>query len=330
MTTVGFQPTYPVLYRVYNIVLATVLLVVAMPIILLISLAMLLTQGTSIFYRGERIGQNFSKFQILKFRTLCTKQAEALTKDQTLPANAKILTPLGAFLRDTRLDELPQLLNVIMGDMNICGPRPVRPAIRDVHAKSIPNYDIRFQVRPGLLGPTQACFGHGASKRVRAKMNHYSVVRPVSMRAELSLIFTVIASMIRQLLKAFFKKVAPQWHAMVARKDMYLSLELGGKVLPIQSMDRKTLSMQFDVDHVGDAQILIHLKNGAKRRAGIRLVHTQKPGVFSYAAESDFSSYLIERYALDKVVVSAPVRRVETVESRDVSGPVFASTSTEN
>jgi len=187
MKPVGFRPSNSAAYRAYNVAGALGFLIISLPILVVLIAAVMLTQGFSIFYSGERLGKDKKVFKIYKIRTLCAKRAAELTKDKTLPADADIFTPLGRILRDTRLDELPQILNILKGDMNICGPRPVRAAIRDIHVNDIPDYDIRFEVKPGMLGPTQAYFGHGTSKKFRARMNNMAVRQPVSIKAELRL-----------------------------------------------------------------------------------------------------------------------------------------------
>jgi hypothetical protein len=112
-----------------------------------------------------------------KFRTLKV-DAEQIIGAALITERNNLETPIGGFLRDTRLDELPQLINVIKGDMNLIGPRPERPAIYEHLCKQIPGYDRRFAVRPGVIGFAQLFTPHSSPKRLRSLIdNHYSARR---------------------------------------------------------------------------------------------------------------------------------------------------------
>ncbi len=311
MYHVGFRPARPVAYRLYNIFVALLLLIATLPVTLVVIVLLVATQGPAILYRGERIGMNMSAFHILKFRTLCSKRAAALTKDRTLPADADIFTPMGRFLRDSRLDELPQLINVIRGDMNICGPRPVRDVIRAQHVQSIPGYDTRFEVRPGLLGPTQAYFGHGASKRIRARMNNASVARPVSIRAEIGLTLCIISSMFTRLVRKLAKK-CPVLGTKLANRctDLTLTSSADQPAITIKTMTFDTLTVATTAPLDDTASVVVRLRNGGLRRAQIRLTATAVAGQYTYESLDDVSAHVIERYALGKVVVLAPVNQI--------------------
>lgn len=108
----------------YNASVVSVVILALLPLMAVIAIALFLTQGPRILYSGARIGKDQVPFNILKFRTLDDKKAAALTANQVLPAGSNIETPLGRFLRASRLDELPQLFNVLRGDMNLVGPAP--------------------------------------------------------------------------------------------------------------------------------------------------------------------------------------------------------------
>lgn len=315
MTPIGFRPTNERMYRAYNVCVAATFLVISLPILLVLALPVLLTQGPSIFYAGERLGRNRKVFKIYKIRTLCSKRAAELTKDKTLPDDADIFTPLGRLLRETRMDELPQVFNVLKGDMNICGPRPVRAEIRDIHVNDIPDYDLRFSVKPGLLGPTQAYFGHGTSKSFRARMNNMAVRKPVSIKAELSLSLRIIGAMALrigrvaigdQILTKIFGKT---------RRDITLVTDTG-KHIAIEKMDRKMLVIGASAPTISASTLFVRLKNGAVRRARINMTGPVSRGVYQYEASDDLSAYIVERYALNKVVVPAAVQRVKLNRKR--------------
>lgn len=189
----GYQPAWPMLYRVWNLVLVLPLIVLTLPLIVVITLALALTQGPrNIFYFGARIGKDQRPFSIIKFKTL-RDEAALLTRDKVLPANSQMETALGKPLRETRLDELPQLFNVLKGDMNMLGPRPVRHTIAEQARATVANYDLRFSVKPGLIGYTQALMPHSADKAIRARVNAMLCRRRVNLVQEV--VFIVLTGL---------------------------------------------------------------------------------------------------------------------------------------
>ena len=131
-----------------------ILMTIALPLMLLIGILILLYEGRPVFYRQTRVGKNGRKFQILKFRTMC-KDAERATGVVWSSASDPRVTALGRWLRCSHLDELPQFLNVLAGDMNLIGPRPERPEFVYELEKELPQYAARHKVRPGITGLAQ-------------------------------------------------------------------------------------------------------------------------------------------------------------------------------
>ncbi|WP_281827546.1 sugar transferase [Jannaschia rubra] len=308
---VGFRSTSPRLYRLYNVVFAIALLVLLAPLLLLIAGMLAVTQGPKVLYRGPRIGKDKRQFQIIKFRTLCPDRARTVTADRTLPADANIETPLGKFFRETRLDELPQLLNIVRGDMNICGPRPVRAEIAAIEGQRIPDYDLRFAVRPGLIGPTQACFGHSASKRLRARMNNRAVRRPVSIGAELALLGRIGLSILQRLsgkIETAAGRLGRREGA--APLDIWLSDDAGEVRVPVLRIDLRSVTLARPPVAQPVVPLSIRLESGAVRRARVRLTTTETRGLFAYEAVDELSAFVIERYALSRVVIPPRVARV--------------------
>lgn len=138
---------------------------------LLVAIIILIYDGRPLFYKGVRLGRGKKSFVMYKFRTL-VPDADKLIGNQILHPRQRLMTPLGKFLRDTRLDELPQLCNILKGDMDFVGPRPVRPAIYESMCQKIKNYDKRFTVRPGLIGFAQLFTPHGAPKEMRSLIDN--------------------------------------------------------------------------------------------------------------------------------------------------------------
>jgi lipopolysaccharide/colanic/teichoic acid biosynthesis glycosyltransferase len=152
--------------RSLDIGFAAFFLLMSLPLTIPIALLLLVTGGTPLFYRGDRVGRGGHVFQMLKFRTLrrgaelrlgpyLGEELVRRTKDET--------TPLGAWLRATQLDEIPQLWNVLRGDMSLVGPRPIRPRFFEELAGELPAYWQRLVVRPGLTGFAQVRRGYETS-----------------------------------------------------------------------------------------------------------------------------------------------------------------------
>lgn len=160
----GLTPRRATLSRVVQLVLAIVGLVLLAPLFLLVALAVRLTSSGPIFYRGQRVGKDERIFTIYKFRTLAVG-AEKQIGARLLKEEDPVYTPVGKLLKKTKLDELPQLLNVLKGDMNLVGPRPIRPIFLERLKQEIPDYALRFQARPGMTGLAQVRGGYWTDPR---------------------------------------------------------------------------------------------------------------------------------------------------------------------
>jgi lipopolysaccharide/colanic/teichoic acid biosynthesis glycosyltransferase len=145
--------------RWWQILIAALGLLLTLPISLGIALATKLTSRGPILYKGTRIGRNMAPFSIYKFRTLLV-DAEQRIGARLLTPGDPLYTPIGRFLKRTKLDEIPQLLNVVRGDMNLVGPRPIRPIFLATSMREIHNYAARFIVRPGMTGLAQLRGGY--------------------------------------------------------------------------------------------------------------------------------------------------------------------------
>jgi lipopolysaccharide/colanic/teichoic acid biosynthesis glycosyltransferase len=152
--------------RGLDIVLASLFLLMSLPLTVPIALAVLLTGGRPLFYRGERIGRGGHMFYMLKFRTLRPGAEERLGPhlgEELVRRTQHETAPIGAWLRATQLDEIPQLWNVVRGDMSLVGPRPIRPRFFEELAEELPAYWQRLVVRPGLTGFAQVRRGYETS-----------------------------------------------------------------------------------------------------------------------------------------------------------------------
>jgi len=135
-------------------VLAAIGLVLLSPVMAIVAVAVKLTSPGPVLYRGLRIGKDKRTFRIYKFRTL-QQDAEGKIGARLLRQDDGFYTPIGRFLKKTKLDELPQLVNVLRGEMVLVGPRPVRPVFFQDSVREIDGYEQRFLVRPGLTGVAQ-------------------------------------------------------------------------------------------------------------------------------------------------------------------------------
>ena len=151
--------------RAVDLLASASLLAVSWPIMLLVALAIKIEDGFSapVFYRQCRVGKGGIHFDVLKFRSMSV-DAEADGKAKWATENDSRITRVGNFLRKARLDELPQVFNVLRGQMSLVGPRPERPEFVEELRESIPYYDERHAVKPGVTGWAQLKYSYGASE----------------------------------------------------------------------------------------------------------------------------------------------------------------------
>ncbi|WP_417518044.1 TIGR03013 family XrtA/PEP-CTERM system glycosyltransferase [Marinobacter sp.] len=158
--------------RSLDLLISLTLLAVMLPFIILTAIAVFLETGRPILYSQTRIGMLGKEFRIYKFRSM-RQDAEKDGKARWASANDNRVTRVGAFIRNTRLDELPQIYNVIKGEMSIVGPRPERPEFVSELKEKIPFYDTRHYVKPGLMGWAQLKYPYGASvEDARGKLEY--------------------------------------------------------------------------------------------------------------------------------------------------------------
>jgi len=148
--------------RVIDIVVGLLLTVVTLPLMVVTAAAIRLDSRGPILYRQERTGLHGETFTLFKFRSMAT-DAEVAGKPQWAQKRDPRITRVGAFIRASRIDELPQLFNVLRGEMSMIGPRPERPIFVEALAKVIPFYNHRGYVKPGLTGWAQVNYPYGAS-----------------------------------------------------------------------------------------------------------------------------------------------------------------------
>ncbi|MBE0418011.1 MAG: sugar transferase, partial [Coriobacteriia bacterium] len=154
ITRTGTPQWYGAVKRVTDIVASALLILLLSPVLLLSALAVLLTMGWPVLYVQERSGRDLRPFKLFKFRTM-VRDAEAASGPVLAAEDDARITPVGRFLRTYRLDELPQLFTILIGDMSFVGPRPERPYFTERFCAEIPGYRERFRIKPGATGLAQ-------------------------------------------------------------------------------------------------------------------------------------------------------------------------------
>ena len=144
-------PSVQMVRRLFDLLIVVPVLIVCAPLLAALALAVVVDSGRPIFYKQRRVGMLGKEFDIYKFRSMPV-DAESNTGPVWSPQTDRRATRVGAFLRRTSLDELPQLFNVLRGDMSLVGPRPERPMFVESFRKTLPRYDERLLVRPGITG----------------------------------------------------------------------------------------------------------------------------------------------------------------------------------
>ena len=160
--------------RAFDIMFALLLLPLALPLLLLAALAIKLESRHPIFFIQERLGQNEVVFQLYKLRTM-VPDAEELNGPQWSSVDDPRITRIGRILRKLRLDELPQLFNVLKGEMTVVGPRPIRRHFADILANEVPYYRLRFLVKPGLTGWAQVNHDYAGSREGQSEKLQYDL-----------------------------------------------------------------------------------------------------------------------------------------------------------
>lgn len=145
---------YSVVKRVMDMIISLTGIIVLLPLMLGIAIAIKTTSKGPLIYKQERVGLHNKSFMMYKFRSMCVQDAGVEKKAWTKKNDPRV-TAIGKFIRRTSIDELPQLFNILKGDMSVVGPRPERPFFVEKFKEEIPRYMIKHQIRPGLTGWAQ-------------------------------------------------------------------------------------------------------------------------------------------------------------------------------
>jgi lipopolysaccharide/colanic/teichoic acid biosynthesis glycosyltransferase len=193
--------------RILDVAFASFFVLIALPLLGLISAALMLTSGRPLFYRGQRVGRDGRIFEMLKFRTLRRGAEERLGPylgPELVERTQAETTRLGRRLRATQLDELPQLWNILRGDMSFVGPRPIRPRFFEQLAAELPAYWQRLVVRPGLTGFAQVRRGYETSMAEKLAHDLEWIAErsmPLYLRTLAATAFRIVAQSLRGLFR---------------------------------------------------------------------------------------------------------------------------------
>lgn len=313
---------------------AAVLLLLAAPLLGLLSLWVVVVDGQPALYRGVRLGRRRKAFRMYKIRTL-QRGAEERTAERLLRASDQLEIPGGRWMRECRLDELPQLWNVVRGEMRFVGPRPERPQVYRALCRGLEHYARRFDVPPGMFGPSQLFTPHSAPKRIRAWLDNRSALRRRTARSLAALtivtLFAVgakLAERIREQVVAArrcrlagrprderrLRRVAPC--AALARVESADGRTLA--VARVQDMNERRLRLQGGRTLPAGTELRLRIEvrfagrggRNAVRRARCRATVALRRGhaiVLEYAPETPRSLYVLHQYFLRDAFV--PPRR---------------------
>ena len=180
--------------RIFDIVTSVTLLAVTWPVMLITALAILMESGirAPVFYRQVRVGENNKPFNVIKFRSMIVDAEKSGA--QWAQENDNRITRVGAFIRKCRIDELPQIFNVLKGEMSFVGPRPERPEFVEGFVERIDYYAERHRIKPGITGWAQISYQYGASEKDTVRKLEYDLyyVKNYSMFLDMSIILHTI------------------------------------------------------------------------------------------------------------------------------------------
>ncbi len=180
--------------RVFDIVFSAIALVAALPFMLVAAVAIKLCDRGPVFYKQKRLTIDGKEFDVYKFRSMIV-DAEKDGRPQLASEEDSRITPVGRVIRKFRLDELPQLFNILKGDMSVVGPRPERPELTDEYKEQMPEFDFRLKVKAGLTGYAQVTGVYDTSPYDKLKMD-LMYIENYSVRMDLQIILMTLKTML--------------------------------------------------------------------------------------------------------------------------------------
>lgn len=181
---------YLTVKRSFDFIAALLLSIIALPLIFIFAILIKIETPGSAFYRQERVGLMGKRIYVTKLRSMYS-DAELKSGAMWAQKNDARVTKVGSFIRKTRIDELPQILNVLSGEMSLIGPRPERPNFTDEFSESVPGFEKRLTIRPGLSGWAQVNGGYDVTPAEKLADDMY-YIEHVSFKLDALIVFKTI------------------------------------------------------------------------------------------------------------------------------------------
>ena len=185
------RPEFVFLKRLFDLVASLALFIITSPILIIIALIIKFFDNGPVFYKQVRLTKDEREFKLIKFRSMRVDAEKDGVARLSTGENDDRITPIGKFLRKVRLDELPQLINIIKGDMSIVGPRPERPEIAKEYEETLPEFSLRLQAKAGLTGYAQVYGKYNTTPYNKLEMDLMYISNP-SLLEDLRIIFATI------------------------------------------------------------------------------------------------------------------------------------------
>lgn len=184
-------PEYLFFKRLFDIISSGLVLLILSPLMLIIALAIKLTDGGPVFYKQCRLTKNGKTFMVHKFRSMrVDAESDGVARLSTGDKDDRI-TPIGRIIRKVRLDELPQLVDILQGNMSVVGPRPERPEIAAKYMEELPEFALRLQAKAGLTGYAQVYGKYNTTPYDKLQMDLMYIANP-SLLEDMRIIFATI------------------------------------------------------------------------------------------------------------------------------------------
>lgn len=184
------SPIYAIIKRLFDIVSSLLMLIIVSPLMLVTAL-LIKRDGGTVLYKQTRLTRNGKEFQLLKFRSMKMDAESDGVARLSSGENDDRITPIGRFIRKHRIDELPQLINILKGDMSVVGPRPERPEISAQYEKELPEFSFRLQTKAGLTGLAQVYGKYNTSPQAKLIMDLQYIAK-ANVIEDLSIILATI------------------------------------------------------------------------------------------------------------------------------------------
>ena len=183
-------PEYLFFKRVFDILASGIALIILSPLMIIVAL-MIRRDGGTAFYRQKRLTKNGKEFYVLKFRSMRMDAEKDGVARLSAGENDPRITPIGRFIRACRIDELPQLINILKGEMSVVGPRPERPEIAAQYEEEFPEFSLRLQAKAGLTGYAQVYGKYNTTPRDKLLMDLQYIAKP-SIAEDLKIMFATV------------------------------------------------------------------------------------------------------------------------------------------